>query len=171
MRKTRFIALILTLVTLLSTVSMLSACKKTDGIVTLRGKKTETDIAEYTLVYGDSQTGNEYTLTYLAQLNFFAKALNAVTGVSYPLYPIERAKTGAEDKEILIGGTDRAETADALKKIKGDGFAISVTDNKIVIVGTSNLFTLMALDYFTATYFSNSCNYSQSVEVRILLMQ
>ncbi len=152
MRKTRIIALILTLVTLLGTVSMLSACKKTDGIVTLRGKKAETDIAEYTLVYGESQVGNEYTTTYLAQLNYFAAALNAVTGVTYPLYPLERTKTGAEDKEILIGVTDRAETAEALKKIKGDGFAISVTDNKIAIVGTSNLFTLMALDYFTTAY-------------------
>ncbi len=49
---------------------------------------------------------------------------------------------------ILVGNTGEAETAQALSEIEGHGYYIGVINNKLVIVGTTNLLTMQALSVF-----------------------
>ena len=127
----------------------------TDGIVTLSSGTEEVDLSGYAVVYGDSQGCEAYTPTFRGMITAFAGALGAVAGEKISAQPMDKARSGADDKEILVGLTERDESKAALAKIKGDGFIIRVTDNKIVLVGTSNLFTLMAVNYFTDRFLQN----------------
>ena len=157
MKKVKLLSLLLALLMLAGSAVLFSSCKKdTDGVVTLSRKTVRVDLTGYTLVYGDSQSDAEYTATFRDQLNLLADNLNAATGEKFSPYTVARTKTGAADKEILIGMTGRTESTEAFAEIEGEGFAITVTDNKIVIVGTSNLFTLMGMSYFTEKYLSGA---------------
>lgn len=71
-------------------------------------------------------------------------------------------QTKGEGKEILIGNTNRPQSADVLGSIDGHGYAIVVKGDKIVINGTTPLLTTMAVDYFIATYLSTP---AEEVEV------
>lgn len=164
MRKIRILSLILALAMLTGAVMLLSSCKKEkDGIVSLSKKVIEVDVSDYALVYGESQTGSDYTVTFRDYFNAFAGMLSKKTGKKLSPQLITRAKTGAADKEILLGVTDRAESVAALEQIEGEGFVIRVTDNKIVILGTSNLFTLTAMNYFAEKYLEAASGATLSV--------
>ena len=151
MKKTRVLSLLLAVLMLAGGAVLFSSCAK-KGEIKLSGKKVEVDFSEYALVYGDSMSENEFTRTYKEKMADFATALSAATGEGFIAQTEDRAKTGKNDKEILIGLTNREESKKAYNSIKGDGFAIQVTENKIVIVGSSNVFTLMAVEYFKTTF-------------------
>ena len=154
MKKT-FCAL-LALLCVLSMLPLFAACGGTmDGNVELSGKIVDVDLSGYALVYGDSQGSEKSTATFRTYVSDFAKALSAVAGGKISAQPMDKARTGPEDKEILVGLTARDESRAALAKIEGDGFIIHVTDNKIALVGTSNLFTMMAIRYFTDRFLQN----------------
>ena len=58
-------------------------------------------------------------------------------------------------KEILIDKTNRKESADALAKLENkedDAYIIEITENKIVIVGKTELSTMRAISYFINNY-------------------
>ena len=153
MRKTKILALILAILMLTGSATLFSSCKKDDGgIVSLSKKTVELALGDYALLYGDSQSGSEYTATFRDYLKHFATRLSLRTGKKVSALTMNNARTGAGDKEILVGNTGRAESTEALGKIKGEGFIIQVTDNKVVIVGTTNLLTLMAANYFVENY-------------------
>ncbi len=63
-------------------------------------------------------------------------------------------------KEILIGETNRKASADALAKLKADreneAYIIEITENKIIIVGTTDNATARAIKYFIAKYIEKS---------------
>ena len=67
---------------------------------------------------------------------------------------LSRESVASEDHEILIGDTMRIESQEAKDRISGDGYCIEVTKNKIVIVGSSTYFTLLALETFEKEYLS-----------------
>ncbi|MBE6581225.1 MAG: MBL fold metallo-hydrolase [Ruminococcaceae bacterium] len=69
---------------------------------------------------------------------------------------------GEAKNEILIGNTNRPETAKALGKLKGHGYVITVVKGKLVIAGTTTLLTTMALEYFIDEMLSDG---SSTVEV------
>ena len=126
-----------------------AACSDTtDGNVSQSSKVKDVDVSGYALIYGNSQGASEYTATFRTQMEGFANKLTAATGEKFTAYSMSRAKTTPKDKEILVGLTTREESKSAVSKIEGEGFVIEVTDNKIVIAGSSNLFTLMAVNYF-----------------------
>ena len=152
MKNKRILSLTLALVLLLGCVSIFSACKKTDGIVTIKGKEVEVDVSEYEVVYGRPINTSEFTTTYTNRIYDFADRLSAYVGDKYTAYAIDRTRSTADSPEILIGDTGRAQSDKVKSGIKGDGFAIAVVDNKIVITGTTNLLTLMALEYFCQNY-------------------
>ena len=155
MKKTRILSLLLAVVLLLGTAVLFSSCGNIkDGNVKLSKKTAQVKLADYAVVYGDSQSSESYTATFKQRMADFATILGAFSGKSYTAQPIDRAKTGAGDPEILIGLTTRAESKEAYDSIKGDGFAIQVTDKKVAIVGTNNLLTLQAVQYFTDKYLS-----------------
>ena len=153
----RCLSFVMAMLLLLGSVSVLSACKKEKvGVATLSRKTVEADLSGYTIVYGGSQGKGDYTATFRDKLNELSAGVSAVTGSKIPVYTEDRTKTGAADKEILVGNTVRAESAEALASIKGEGFKIQVTDNKVVLVGTSNVLTLMALNLFIEQYLQDA---------------
>lgn len=152
MKMRRILSILLVAVTLLGVCALSAGCKKTDGIVALKGNPVAVDVSEYTLVYGNPIHTETFTATYNALITAFADRIAAVTGEKYSAYSITRTRTTAADPEILVGNTGRTESSEALASIKGDGFAIAVTENKIVIVGTTNLLTMMAVNYFMDNY-------------------
>ena len=157
MKKIRMLSLVLAILMLTGTVMLLSSCKKEkDGVVTLSRKTVELDLGEYAMVYGDSQSDADYTATFRSAITAMADRLSAVTGMKVSPSAMARAKTGAADKEILIGLTTREESRTAHAELEGDGFVIRVTENKLVLVGSSNLFTLMALNYFVEKYLTDA---------------
>jgi len=145
----KLFCVLLALLMLSGTALLFVSCSgEVDGIVTLSGEMLDVDLSGYELVYGDSQRGEAYTATFRDYMNKFATSLGDATGKKFSAYTMTRAQTGAADKEILVGLTIREESRLALAEIEGDGFIIRVTDNKVVLVGTSNLFTMMAVNYF-----------------------
>ena len=87
------------------------------------------------------------------ELNNFRKLVTAKTGVSLKMTAESKATEGETTYEILVGKTERKETEKALKSLKnGDGYTIQVIKNKIVIVGSSDALTYLALQEFENTY-------------------
>ena len=165
MKKLRVLSLVLALVTLMGLTTLFTACKKTDGIVTLKGGEKKVDIAGYTLVYGNPINTTEFTTTYQNRIAAFADQLSARTGEKYPAFAVSRTKSTPADPEILIGATPRAESQEALASISGNGFVITMTENKIVIVGTTNLLTLMAVEYFADKYLAEGEEKSTTLSI------
>ena len=155
----KILSFMLALLMLCGTVSLFASCSaEVDGIVTLSNAVVDVDLTGYELVYGDSQRGEAYTATFRDYMSSFASQLTAAVGKKFSPYTMTRAKTGPADKEILVGLTVREESRSALADIEGDGFLIRVTENKIVLVGTSNLFTMMAVRYFAERFLGESAN-------------
>ena len=153
MKKIKLLSLFLALLMLCGTVTLFASCGgEQDGILELSKDTLEVDVTEYAIVYGDTQGEKNYTTTFRGQVDAFAQKLTEVTGKKFSASKMGSARTEAGDKEILIGLTKREESEKALKEIDGTGFIVQVTENKIVIVGTDNLFTLMGLTYFTEKY-------------------
>jgi len=123
-----------------SVLVLLSSCKKKNDIVALDG---------YRVV-----CGNDASATAAAVMKSLHDALKKrVEGsVTYKTVAPNETLRGEQELEILVGNTNRPETAEALGKIKGDGYAIVFFETKIAIVGTSVLFTLQAIDRFTAEF-------------------
>ena len=131
---------------LLGTLALLCSCGAKDGEVKLGGG-TELDLSGYAVVYAESA---QKTATFKSAVTDLTQRVIALTGTR--ISATQDARATEQEKEILIGDTSRAETQKALKRIKGDGFIIEVTGDKIVIAGTAPLYTLKALDYFVANY-------------------
>lgn len=132
--KRRILSLILVLCMLLSTAVLFASCGK---------KKVE--LTGYNVV-----CGKDTSASMLNEITDFANSIKAKTGekVSVKKVKADDALDNEDDLEILIGNTNRPETAKALKKVKGHGYTVTVVGKKIVIVGTTNLLTALALDHF-----------------------
>ncbi len=138
--KRRILSLLLVLCMLLSTAVLFASC----------GKKT-VSLAGYSVVYGKDASS-----TMTNEITDFADSIEAKTGEKVSLQKVNAgdALDNEADLEILIGNTNRPETAKALKKVKGHGYTVAVVGKKLVIAGTTNLLTLLALDHFKATCLS-----------------
>lgn len=132
--KRRILCLLLCLCLLASTAVLFSSC----------GKKT-VDLGEYSVVWG-----SEVSETTAEQIRTFIGTLEKKTDCDLEMVKVKADDAVADerDTEILIGGTNRAETQKALKKLKGHGYVIMTVGKKLVIAGTTPLLTAMALDYF-----------------------
>ncbi len=132
----KVLSLFLVLCMLLSTAVLFSSC----------GKKT-VELVGYTVVCGKDASAD-----MLNEITDFADGIEAKTGEKVSLEKVnaDDALDDEADLEILIGNTNRPETAKALKKVKGHGYTVAVVGKKLVIVGTTNLLTLLALDHFKA---------------------
>ena len=135
----RLLSLLLCVVMLASTAVLFASC----------GSKKAVDFTDYRVIYG-----SDLSDTGMLAVTDFAAALSKKTGErinTKKVNPTADEEAG-EALEILVGNTNRPETAKALKKIKDHGYIITVIGSKVVIVGTTNLLTQMALDYFTEAY-------------------
>lgn len=145
----RVLSLVLCLLMVFSTVTLFSSCAK-DGEIQVSRSVVDVDIKEYAIV-----RPNGMSSTTQSKVLDLAAALKAQTGVSYkPVTDSQESVVKNKDPEILIGNVNREETQKVLEDIDGHGFAIRVfkSKNKIVIVGTTNLLTGMAVDYFIEHY-------------------
>ncbi len=121
-------------------------------------KSVTVDLSEYRLVYP-----KEYLAAFKNKIREFASLIDEKTDK----YPDVVADTTTEQEyEILIGDTARTESIDILSKIKGDGYAIAVEGNKIVIVGTNDMFTMKALQAFSDTYLSTEGVDAKAVSIK-----
>lgn len=86
----------------------------------------------------------------------FRKTINATLGVSMGIGDdyVTDAELPAvsEAYEILIGETNRPETAAALAELEEEQFVIRVDGKKIIILGVDANHTLMAVEYFLQYY-------------------
>ena len=140
--KKRILSLFLCVCMLLSVTVLFASCGK---------KKIE--LEGYNLVYASDVT--ETTATYITDFaSLLGDKIDAKVSVKKVKPDADLDKE--EELEILVGNTNRPETAKALGAIKGHGYSISVVGKKIVIVGTTNLLTTMALDLFVENYLSGT---------------
>ena len=59
-------------------------------------------------------------------------------------------------KEILVGHTNRPETAQVLETLKAGEFAVAAVGNKLVITGFTEAFTPLAVQWFLANYLTGT---------------
>ena len=141
----KILSLLLCLCMLLSTVAVFSSCKKEyTGEPEVSKKVIDVDLSNYNLVYPSTISKDSQE-----QVRGFAQAFKSVIGGSLRVSKDNGASTG---NEILVGAVDREETKKTLESIDGHGFAICVFDGAIVIVGTTYLFTKMAMEYFVEKF-------------------
>lgn len=88
-------------------------------------------------------------------LNDLKKTISDNIGATVKVLDEKSATEGDTTYEILVGKTTRKETEKALKSLKGsDGYTIQVIKNKVVIVGTNDALTYLALQDFSSMYLS-----------------
>ncbi|MBE6531697.1 MAG: MBL fold metallo-hydrolase [Ruminococcaceae bacterium] len=110
---------------------------------------TTVNLASHTAVYD----GAVKTKLFSATVNDLANLISSgVTVTTIRNTPVENAVS----TEILIGETDRPESAAALALVNGNGFAITVSGNKIAIVGTTPAETIYGVNYFINNYLSGA---------------
>lgn len=143
--KKKILSILLCICLLSSVVMLFSSC----GL----GGSKKIELDGYSLVYA-----GDVSASLAAYVETTHAALQNKTGNSVKLVKLGTGKDSVSDYEILVGNTGRKETDKALKAVKGYGYTISVVKNKIVIVGTNNFFTLLALQKFNDTYLTGEVN-------------
>lgn len=144
----RILSILLALSMLLALAVLFASCGETDGHVKLKGD-TEVDVSGWSVIYADS---NAKTRTYRNTMTNFASALSDATGERFAARLDGAATLSADEPAILIGQTGQKESTKLKSSISGDGFAIEVYDNRIAIVGSSDIMTLYAVNYFVEKY-------------------
>ena len=158
--------MLIALLMLCGTVTLFTSCGSVeDGVVTLSGDEVTVDLTGYSAVLATSLNGTKATLSIAREL---ISRIGTLTGATIPSYNEEAVPADEGSREILIGLTNREESTSAYKRIKDDGFAIEVTDNKIAIVGTSHMHLVMAMEYFAEKYLSNHVGTTLSLYERAL---
>ena len=107
------------------------------------------NLSTYSIVYANSCRQNTKLWSYISTV--FKPALDKAAGKTTAL----KAESSANDdtsKQILIGITSRAESKRAFSSLQGRGFTVRVDGNRIVILGTDDLLTMSALQYFISNY-------------------
>lgn len=108
-------------------------------------------VGEYTIVRNETirDTGK---LSYIVKMmNLISDAVKEKCGCELPI-DTDWLKKGEEPdsgkKEILIGETNRPETAEALERLGDAAYGVMQIGNKIVIVGKSDYMLSLAVDRF-----------------------
>lgn len=145
MKSKRIISLILALV--FCALAFVSCSKGDNGgeETTLNAEETLTDnLKNYTIIRSES----EFEVSELCM-----KLSNSLTSIVGDKVNVSNDETVAADDntyEILVGNTNRAQSADAKAKLGDLAYSITKTGNKIVIVGSNILILEDAVDYFIA---------------------
>ncbi|MBQ8356679.1 MAG: MBL fold metallo-hydrolase [Clostridia bacterium] len=117
--------------------------KSTVEFVPASGQTVQVDLADYVIV---------------SPRDFHADAMWRVEELASRLQiPIcDGTEEAPHGREILIGNTGRAESDAAKQEIKGAGCIVRVTDDKIVICGTTNYLTQLGLKHFTEQWLTGA---------------
>ncbi len=123
---------------------------ETEPIPTTVALLNESGESIYRIVRPDEGTDGEIQIGI-----GFKKSLKELTGADFSLttdflMPNETAEKIADVFEILIGATNRPESAQAREGLTADEYVIRVVGTKIVIAGGSDLMTARAAEAFLA---------------------
>lgn len=145
----KIISILLCLVMVLSSVALLASCRdKTDEGVEVKGKPVTVDLAAYSVVYNKKASS-----AFVREINQFTTDVSKQLKTSLK---IERdgGEVTNNNLEIIIGTSVRAEAVETLTAIKDNGWAIRMypETNKIIITGTTDFLTTVAMDYFLNHY-------------------
>ncbi len=144
----RIISVLLCFVLLCSAVGVLSSCSsRYTGEPKVSRRKVDVDISGYTIIYdGDISDASK------EGIKDFADRIEEATGES--LKTMQASATGAsvDGGAIYVGLVSSVLTEDAIDSIDGHGWTIRVDNDEIVIAGTTQFFTNMALEYFEEHY-------------------
>ena len=131
----RILSICLCLALLFGTLTVLGGC----------GRKSSVDMEGFSVVY---PSNTDVSATFQSQALAFAANVEKATGTRIRTMP----DTQSAEKEILVGLTDREESVKAHESIKKNGFVIRVSEDVIVIVGSTPIMTMYAMQYFTEQY-------------------
>lgn len=148
----RILNLLLCLALLFSSVACLASCKK-DTDQDDNGSSVVSDACNVDLTGYSVVLGVELTDLVIQQAYTFARNVSKLTTVDMSVVDDaigDVVKT--KNPEILIGVTTREESIKTYNEIKGNGWAVSVFEHKIAIVGTTPYLTAVALGWFERTY-------------------
>ena len=137
---------------------LLAGCTQADPVVpdepiAERDKElviAENGVTDFLLVISDDAPE-----TLGDSLPKFHKQLKKQTGATYSLDTDWTARGEAVDnsrREILIGNTNRQATQDLLHDLPEHSYGIRVTEDKVVIVGTTDSLTALAMYEFENTF-------------------
>ncbi len=129
-----------------------------DSTVTTDGaeivKTFDLDLNGYTIIR--SEYASAEVKTVIAD---FKRTVDAKCGISldYTTDWLQRGETEAADaKEIVIGITDRSASQDTLKALNGSCFTVRLVGQRIVLLGTDDQKTALAVEYFLNELLSTS---------------
>ena len=146
----KLVSILLCLAMLLSALAIFSSCNNeeeppVEGLV-VSEETSAIDMTGYSLIYSpDSSSASQNGVRE------FATQIQKKTGVSIKSARAS-SNTDFTGKKILVG--NMAATQNALAGVNGHGWVIAVEGESIVIAGTTQIFTNMALAYFTENYLS-----------------
>ena len=134
---------------LLMLITVLASCKNgnTDDEITdtEAPKNIEIDISAYSIVYS-KQTDSSGKKKATELQGLIKDAISAELTVALD------EETQEQEKEILVGITNREQSTDVYKKIDGRGYAVSVINEKIIIAAYDAELLSSAFAYFNDTY-------------------
>ena len=144
--KKRISILALALITLLS---VFTSCKNTNNgngdAETDTNKFLEINLSEYTIVYSkDSSTSSKKQATALQS--------QIKDALSLELPVMADKETAEQEKEILVGMTNRQNSTDTYKKITGRSYVVATDGQKIIITAYNSDLLSLAINYFSDTY-------------------
>ena len=133
--------------------AMKSAANSLNLDVTVVDALAELDLTAYSIVYSTSSRQNAKLFSYITTV--FKPALDKAAGKSFSLKS-ENNVADDNTKQILIGTTARKESKKALSSLQGRGFTVRVDGNRVVILGSDELLTMSALQYFVNNYLAGA---------------
>ena len=143
----RILSILLCLVLLLSAVGMLASCSsRYTGEPKVSRRKANVDIGGYTIIYDEGISDASRN-----DIKEFANRIKEQTGESLKTMQASAAGASVDGGAIYVG-LSSAVAAEAAESIDGHGWTICVESDAIVITGTTQFFTNMALDYFENHY-------------------
>ncbi len=124
------------------------SCVNKEDVVITSGVSYQFSLSGYRVIYPAGASAS-----FIERAEVFAERLSALTGYSISAYP---DTSSAVTKEILVGYTNRTQSATALASVRGYGYTVQYLNQKIAIVGSTDLIALMGLDYLEKNCFDTA---------------
>jgi hypothetical protein len=86
--------------------------------------------------------------SYVASVTAVRDALSRYTGKAVELRTFSERGSISAGCEILIGAFGTAEIGQARAELSGDGFVVATSENTIAVVGSDDVYTMRAAQYF-----------------------